>query len=296
MQGWRDAMEDAIVCAPSLGGPLKDCAVFAVFDGHGGQDVSAFVGEQVIERVSAQLLAESGSEPLPEGAAPAGAGNALKRALMDLELELRRLNTPAAESKHDAISKIPAMASRCRFDLMGCTATMALVTRTSITTVNVGDSRIFKCRNGECVPLTRDHKPESPRERRRIEAVGGTVVKLGPCYRVDYNLNLSRSLGDFRYKDPRLNPEDQKICAVGDIQTAEIDENDEFIVVACDGLFELMTWNSVCEYVRERIKSMPLELIAQGLLDQCCSPDMFATGGRGTDNESVIIVKLHDPA
>merc|ERR1712060_793177 len=118
-------------------------------------------------------------------------GSALITALYDVEDELRIQNK----------QMIVGPTGMCgRFDYVGCTATMALLTRTSVTCVNVGDSRILKCRRGECVPLTRDHKPGSPRERRRIEAAGGTVVKFGPCYRVDCNLTLSRSLGDFKYK------------------------------------------------------------------------------------------------
>merc|ERR1719183_3261382 len=119
---------------------------------------------------------------------------------------------------------------------MGCTASVALLSPTSVTVANVGDSRVFKCRAGQCVPLTRDHKPESPRERRRIEAAGGTVVQYGPCYRIDHNLNLSRALADFHYKDPNVPPEEQKISPSADVTVVDIDEDDEFLVVACDGL------------------------------------------------------------
>merc|ERR1711862_638811 len=147
-------------------------------------------------------------------------------ALLDIEDELRQNNSHV----------VPGPSGLCgRYDFVGCTATAALLTRSSVTCVNVGDSRIFKCRNGECVPLTRDHKPESPRERKRIEAAGGMVVKIGPCYRIDCNLNLSRALADFKYKDPNLAPEDQKVSPVGDVTNVDIDEHDEFLVGACDG-------------------------------------------------------------
>lgn len=278
MQGWRSAMEDAVLCVPSLE-VAEDLALFAVFDGHGGAEVSAKAAERLINHLSPRL----GREEAP--------GVALKHALLDLEEELRRMGAPSSASQ---ALHVGGRASG-KYDLVGCTAAAAILSRTSVAVVNVGDSRVLKCRRGECVPLTRDHKPESPRERKRIEAAGGTVVKFGPCYRVDYNLNLSRTLGDFYYKDSNLAPEDQKISPVGDITVIEIDPEDEFLLIGCDGLFELMTWKSVCEYVHERIDHMPLTEIAEGLLDQCCSPNVLATCGRGTDNESVIIIKLSGP-
>jgi serine/threonine protein phosphatase PrpC len=118
-------------------------------------------------------------------------------------------------------------------------------------------------------------------------------VKIGPCHRIDCGLNLSRALGDFEYKDPKLAPEDQKVSPCGDVQSVEIDADDEFLCVACDGLYELMTWQSVCDFIHTRMKrGMPLNAIAEALLDACCSPNMAATGGLGTDNETVIIVKF----
>jgi len=273
MQGWRDAMEDAIVCAPDLEveGMRDGTAIFAVFDGHGGKDVSAWAAETLLPRVKSRLVQDASSP-----------GCCLKQALLDIDEDLRKRNLPQRDQGRE----------RLRYDFMGCTATVALLSPASVTVANVGDSRVFKCRAGKCVPLSRDHKPESPRERRRIEQAGGKVVKMGPCYRVDFGLNLSRSLGDFGYKDASLAAEDQKISAVADVVTDTIDEMDEFLVVACDGLYELMTWNTVCEYVRSRIRKMPLQEIAEGLLEQCCSTNMLATFGLGTDNESVIIIKF----
>ena len=61
---------------------------------------------------------------------------------------------------------------------------------------NAGDSRCVLSRRGEAVPLSFDHKPENEEERERIEKAG-SVITDG---RVDGNLNLSRSLGDLKYK------------------------------------------------------------------------------------------------
>jgi protein phosphatase 2C family protein 2/3 len=271
MQGWRDAMEDALVCVPELGGALEGKSLFAVFDGHGGSLASAFAAEHIARHVKERCDGD-----ICHGAA-------LQQALLDVEAGLRE-KSAALDTK---------ILGRDPFNYMGCTATVALVGQTEVTVVNCGDSRVFKCRQGVCVPLTRDHKPESPRERRRIEAAGGRVVKIGPCHRIDCGLNLSRALGDFEYKDPKLAPEDQKVSPCGDVQSAEIDADDEFLCVACDGLYELMTWQSVCDFIHTRIKrGMPLNSIAEALLDACCSPNMAATGGLGTDNETVIIVKF----
>merc|ERR1712151_827455 len=82
---------------------------------------------------------------------------------------------------------------------------------------NVGDSRAMLIRNGKALALSEDHKPENPMERSRIRAAGGQVVRVGPCHRVDGNLNLSRALGDFHLKaNSALPPEEQKVIAFPD--------------------------------------------------------------------------------
>ena len=65
---------------------------------------------------------------------------------------------------------------------------------------NAGDSRAVMCVNGKAIALTIDHKPTSESERKRIEAAGGFVSEIGGICRVNGNLNLSRAIGDLRYK------------------------------------------------------------------------------------------------
>lgn len=50
------------------------------------------------------------------------------------------------------------------------------------------------------------------------------------------NLALSRALGDFEFKkNYALGPEKQIITADPDVTVHEVSEEDEFIVIACDG-------------------------------------------------------------
>ena len=60
-------------------------------------------------------------------------------------------------------------------------------------------------RKGKAVALSQDHKPNDAVERARITNAGGFVTEAqNGHYRVNGNLNLSRSLGDLKYKGPSL--------------------------------------------------------------------------------------------
>lgn len=71
-------------------------------------------------------------------------------------------------------------------------------------------------------------------EKARISAAGG-FVDFG---RVNGNLALSRAIGDFEFKkSAELSPEQQIVTAYPDVTTHEITEDDEFLVIACDGAY-----------------------------------------------------------
>lgn len=84
-----------------------------------------------------------------------------------------------------------------QIDSIGCTANAIMIDNMGkIYVANAGDSRSVLCRGGTAVPLSFDHKPENDEERTRIYNAGSTITEG----RVDGNLNLSRSLGDLKYK------------------------------------------------------------------------------------------------
>ena len=79
------------------------------------------------------------------------------------------------------------------FQRMGTTAVVALLLRSEDATprllcANCGDSRAVLCRSRRALPLSVDHKPNAPEERRRIAAAGGRVDLCGPCWRIDGGL------------------------------------------------------------------------------------------------------------
>ena len=173
----------------------------------------------------------------------------------------------------------------------GCTAVVAAVRDGVLTVANAGDSRAVLCRGGEALPLSEDHKPAQARELARIEAAGGFVTPQG---RVNGNLNLSRALGDLKYKgNTSVARAEQMITAEPDVKVVRLEASDEFLLLACDGVWDVMTSQQCVDFVRERIaKGMALEEIVSEIFDACISEDPKTTGGLGGDNMTAIIVRL----
>ena len=150
----------------------------------------------------------------------------------------------------------------------GATAVVAAIRDGQLHVANAGDSRAVLSRRGTAVPLSFDHKPALATELARIDKAGGWVTAQG---RINGNLNLSRALGDLKYKGDRaLGRHEQMITAEPDVTTHALEQGDEFIVIACDGVWDCMTNQQVCDFVKERLLSMPLDKIAEDILDHWC--------------------------
>lgn len=106
------------------------------------------------------------------------------------------------------------------------------------------------CVDGKAVELSQDHKPDLQQEKTRIEKAGGFVEEN----RVKGVLNLSRSMGDMEYKsDPSLNVEQQMITVVPEIKIHKVQKGNEFIVVACDGIWDCLTSQECINLVKDFI-------------------------------------------
>mmetsp|Transcript_4614 Transcript_4614/g.10147 ORF Transcript_4614/g.10147 Transcript_4614/m.10147 type:complete len:399 (-) Transcript_4614:138-1334(-) len=293
MQGWRENMEDthvALTCLDAadralVGDASPNIMMFAVYDGHGGSKVSEACSSFLPDRISKAVRQEPDRD----------LGEVLKEVHIRIDEDLRKVGQDrAGQTQLRPFPLVSAMAGEPNaFGYMGCTAVTAIIVANRITVSNIGDSRVLLCRNGKCIPLSEDHKPTNPGELQRIRAAGGTVTQCGPCARVDMGLNLSRALGDFAYKDPKMAAERQKICPVPDIQAIDLEPHqDEFLIVACDGLFELFENDSLVELVKSMIGKTPLQDVLETMLEKACTPDPRATDGLGTDNETAVLIKF----
>ncbi|OAF70608.1 hypothetical protein A3Q56_01635 [Intoshia linei] len=179
----------------------------------------------------------------------------------------------------------------------GCTAVVALLSfeHKTISVINIGDSRCVLCRDGKAMDLSVDHKPEDTIERSRIEKAGGCVTEDG---RVNGGLNLSRAFGDHTYKiNKSLSHEDQMITPKPDVKTVKLVKEDEFMIIACDGIWNVMTSEEIISFVSERLNDknnkMSINDIISAVFDKCISPDTLGDGS-GCDNMTCIIVQFKD--
>ena len=161
-----------------------------MFDGHGGTDSSIYVKENI------QDIVQNSSYWRTYTTSGRSVVNHLVEMFLDVYKELDfRLRSNQSQSLGQ--------------DCSGTTAVCALITPNYIVCANVGDSRcVIAFQGDKSRPLTFDHKPEVAEERRRIEAAGGLVTNG----RIDNNISVSRSLGDFQFKnDHSLPPDQQKV-------------------------------------------------------------------------------------
>ncbi|KAJ1628171.1 phosphatase 2C-like domain-containing protein [Pavlovales sp. CCMP2436] len=263
--------------------------------------------EQVLRKLS--CTAEGGSAPVD---AAHMLRTVLERAGQDVE------GAPAAEPLSgsgsgsgrgsSSISEPPCPAQPAqpadasRTVLAGCTAIVACLHQGILHVANAGDSRGVLCRGGRAVALSDDHKPQNAAEYDRIVKAGGWVSDAG---RVNGNLNLSRSIGDLRYKrNPALPPDEQVITAAPDVRSIPLSPGeDEFFVLACDGIWDCKSCEQVVAFVRARLGHSPsgegaggrpalLSAIVAELFDECVSHNPTETAGIGGDNMTAMIVDL----
>ncbi|KAK8645268.1 hypothetical protein V6N13_119111 [Hibiscus sabdariffa] len=114
----------------------------------------------------------------------------------------------------------------------GSTASTAILVGDRLLVANVGDSRAVICRGGNAIAVSRDHKPDQIDERKRIENAGGFVMWAG-TWRVGGVLAVSRAFGDRQLK--------QYVVADPEIQEEKVDSSLEFLILASDGLWDVVS-------------------------------------------------------
>lgn len=157
-------------------------------------------------------------------------------------------------------------------------------------TANIGDSRIILCRNGEAVELSEQHKPDTQSEKERIEAAGGRVIWWMGQAKVNGVLGVSRAIGDVRLKD--------LVISKPFVQHRVIEDEDEFVILASDGLWDVFSPQEACTFVQNELEKAKKEGMfvsesSESILDKIAKKIIIDADERKTrDNVTVNIIAL----
>eukprot|EP00123_Amoebidium_parasiticum_P008702 comp18968_c0_seq1/m.21260 comp18968_c0_seq1/g.21260 ORF comp18968_c0_seq1/g.21260 comp18968_c0_seq1/m.21260 type:complete len:366 (-) comp18968_c0_seq1:608-1705(-) len=265
LQGVRSEQEDRFSVNCSLPNH-PEAALFSVYDGHVGQKASDFARFYLpiaVDRHLSQMKPIDGRHgDLQQRKEGDAVQRALQGVLHDAFLEAdREFLTLAKEGQWQD----------------GSTITAALVVNGHVVVANAGDSRGVLYRQGEAVALSRDHKPNRLDEKKRITKMGGSVVHDG-VWRVQGVLATSRSIGNLALK--------RFIIPDPEFADASLREKDSFLILASDGLWDVLSSQEAVllthEFRRSRdlgAKQLAVEALKRG----------------STDNITVVIVRAIGP-
>jgi protein phosphatase 1L len=255
--GRREYNEDTFDINLDLHPNLKKVGYFGVYDGHGGDEASKFLKENLSSQIAKNLV---NNEEL------SGAFTSLDKKIID--------PSKGIQSGSCAIVVLAQPEANGEFKII-C--------------ANVGDSRAFLLKGESAQALSKDHSPDEPKERERITEAGGFVTK-GAVPRVCGVLAISRAFGDKELKSVDVGRD--IITVDPDIRNTHAKAGD-ILLLASDGLFEPKNWDSeesIIKHVNPLLeKSNSLKEAAQELVNKC-----FKAGSH--DNITVILVKLKNQA
>ncbi|KAI4303086.1 hypothetical protein MLD38_038758 [Melastoma candidum] len=261
--GMRKSMEDEHIRIDDLSSQLgSDCwepsAFYALFDGHGGPDAAAYLRRNTMKLFFEDTI-------LPEISV-----------INDTCLkELEGYHHKAFLLADNALANDCDVSSSS-----GAVALTALILGRHLLVANAGDCRAVLCRRGVAVDMSQDHRPSYLPERVRVEELGGWIAGeyLNGC------LSVTRALGDWDMKHQYGNS--SPLIADPDVQQVVLSEDDEFLIIGCDGIWDVMTSQYAVSLARRGLRrhndphQCARELVAEALRLNT------------TDNLTVIVVCL----
>ncbi|KAL4284505.1 hypothetical protein GQ457_16G000400 [Hibiscus cannabinus] len=304
MQGWRATMEDAHAAYPDLD---ASTSFFGVYDGHGGKVVAKFCAKYLHRQVLKN-----------EAFAAGDIGISVQRAFLRMDEMMRgqrgwrelailgdKFNkftgmiegliwSPRSGSVNDQVDNW-AFEEGPHSDFSGptsgSTACVAVLRNNQLVVANAGDSRCVLSRNGQAYNLSQDHKPDLVVEKERILKAGG-FIHAG---RINGCLNLARAIGDTEFKQNKFLPaEKQIVTANPDVNTVELCDDDDFLVLACDGIWDCMSSQKLVDFIHEQLHSeSKLSTVCERVLNRCLAPSTAT--GEGCDNMTMVLVQFKKP-
>ncbi|KAH7433453.1 hypothetical protein KP509_07G070400 [Ceratopteris richardii] len=228
-------------------------AFYGVFDGHSGCHAAVFVRDNLLKYI------------LDDASFPDAAQQAVKQAFLRTDR---------------------AFAEACELDARLCSGTTALavlILGRKLLVANAGDCRAVLCKRGKAVNLSRDHKACSESERKRIEDSGGFVDTFGY---LNGELTVARALGDWHIDGLKVMHKgvEGPLTAVPEIHEVCLCEEDEFLIVGCDGLWDVFTSENAVDFARRRLQSHndPLQ----------CSKELIKEALKRDTNDNLTVLTI----
>ncbi|EEF40718.1 protein phosphatase 2c, putative [Ricinus communis] len=223
-KGPKQYMEDEYICVDNLPKHLPtvvDCpapgAFYGVFDGHGGIDAASFTKKNILNYI------------VEDSQFPSSTKKAIKSAFV-------RADHALADAKSVDSSS-------------GTTALTVLILGRTMLIANAGDSRAVLGKRGRAIELSKDHKPSCTSERLRIERLGGVIYD---GY-LNGQLAVARALGDWHIKGSKGSK--SPLSAEPELEEISLTEEDEFLIIGCDGLWDVMSSQCAVTIVRKELMS-----------------------------------------
>lgn len=236
----------------------------AVYDGHGGKQVSQWLTQQycLLNRSAeaVQGLVSGGGDP-----------------------------KDIAPTLDDVFVACGTAALSTRMTAGSCVAVALLMHAGGVPWVvsaNVGDSRTVLVSwdddggRVEVAQLSIDHKlgpPKLNEESRRVQAAGGTVIQLFGTWRIDGSLAVARAIGDADFA--------RYVSYRPTVSCRQMQRRDRWLIIGSDGLYDVMTNEEIAMFCKGQ-HQLSATKMAEALVRE-------AVRNRGSgDNTTVVAVRL----
>ena len=266
----RQEMED-FHCIKQALGKRPNLSYFAIFDGHGGKDVASFLSINLhhflIDEINNINFGTNDEENI------SNIIESIKSAFMKIDQNI--------------------LANENFTNDVGSTATLIFIyynnlsenilnnnndngnknVERTLICANIGDSNGYLITKSNISQITKPHKCEDTSEVQRIKGTGGIVFQG----RIFGKLILTRTLGDKEMKKYGVIP-------VPDFYTKKIEKDDLFVIIASDGIWDVINEEELYKMGNE--KELSSEIFSKKIMDLAKERDT-------RDNSSCIVIKLN---